>query len=144
MFGLAVSQLKSRLSPYAQSYHNLAVVLALGLHDFLIWVCILGAMASMQVEDPESRHFFIDMMSTVERDLRWCEASTIEGQGFIKPDPCFVDTSDRTLQARTWMEIRDSCLLPYLWHHSACNTAGQEVWAEVLQRIHEGGRQAWK
>lgn len=98
------------------------LLVGLGLHDLVLWLGMLVAMCAEQVGDNDLGTWCTGFLCHVER-VR-CRGPLVGG--FNAP--------------RSWHEVRDHSLAPFLWSSVACDVAGESIWGQVQGLLSRPGR----
>lgn len=90
------------------------------LYPFFTWACMLGCLSATQCGDFRNRDWFVDILCRLE------EAQSIE-------DP--ISSYKILRNVRSWTEVRQNCLQPFIWQNGACDLEASKIWQEVQDRI---------
>lgn len=120
--------LASRLK--AQMEHDLSELCNLGMRSIAIWLCMLGCLAAMQVQDSEMRSWFLEAVCQVEQshvlEKSFASTSLANGTNF--------NDSELT-RVQSWQHMREVRPRSLLWYDEACESMAKTVWEEVQRRV---------
>lgn len=109
---------------------HLSTLLDRELFHLLIWVCMLGALASVRTLEVTSRSYFINILKRTERARQQYSRLHDLGPRFV-----YEWSSECVSAPLQWLEVRDKCLSPFLWHEEACDAAAEAIWKEVQSQL---------
>ena len=108
----------------AQITQDREALLRLGLHHFLIWLCMLGSLCAATVLEDDAKDWFIDILCQAEAAL----AGTSGGLGM-------PPTIHARIVVRPWAQVKEGSLVPFVWWDEACDAGGQIIWEEVRKKM---------
>lgn len=110
---------------------HISMLLENGLYEVLIWLCMLGCLATTRATDSDSLDWFIDTICQVENlRARMC-ASQRAGRN---QQDHFIQSED-TSHSLDWDRVKESCLTPFVWNDDACDSGARFVWLLVQMQL---------
>ncbi len=101
-----------------QVEHDLPALRQEWLRLFGIWVCVLGGMAALQIQDAGLRIWFVDAIYHIGTMEDESTSDSSQGSGF-----CMVFCS--------WAEMKAHISRTFVWYDDACEDGAQVLWDEV-------------
>lgn len=130
-----------RLIKTLQHHLSMWIPQLLELHDTaltgcLIWSSFLGGLAACQIGNSSARAWFVEFLCHVE--TRMIGIALAKHDDLPCLDKSFCDHRRKpVLIARSWSDIKTTCLDPLIWSEKACDTAAQKIWDDVHRRLIE-------
>lgn len=90
------------------------------LRTLLLWLCMMGGLASARISDLTSQAWFIDIICTVELEELLSLAPNIP--------------QARPSEARPWNRVK-TLLKTVVWSDISCDQGARLIWSEVLDRV---------
>lgn len=110
---------------------HIPMLLEQQMYEFLIWLGMLGCLATTRAPKTDSKAWFINTICRAEklRAQTWAsQCGTIDHQ-----DHPF--RSEDTPYSLLWDRIKEDCLTPFVWNDDACNAGARLIWLEVQMQL---------